>query len=167
MYSSRKPAKMRGSKQVRNIVICTVVLIILFLAAGVIYTLIMDQKPAKVTAPVASSASAAVPTHVAPALNAPESAAVQEFTSPVALGSNASINIGTLPKSNCTISVLYNNVASTDSGLTPKVADDYGAVSWSWTIGSAVPVGTWPVKVMCAYHGRTAVVQANIEVTKS
>ncbi len=159
---------MRVNKRARNIVVSTIVLLLLFIAAGVAYTLIMDQKPAKATA----IATPFIPTPepsikaVKPAANAAESAAVEAVTSPVAQGSNALITIGTLAASKCTISVLYNNVASIDSGLTPKIANDYGVVSWSWTVDSSAPIGTWPISITCAHNGKSAVVQSSLQVTK-
>jgi hypothetical protein len=103
---------------------------------------------------------------VQPSPNAREGAAVEFIDSPVSVGSNTTISIHTNPTSKCTIAVVYNNIASADSGLVPKIADAYGTVSWTWTVGPSVPLGTWPVKVTCAYNGRTGFVQATLEVTK-
>jgi hypothetical protein len=66
--------------------------------------------------------------------------------------------------SECTIVVEYNEVPSTDSGLKPKKADDYGIVSWTWTVEETVPVGKWPVEVVCAYNDQTAMVRGNLVV---
>jgi hypothetical protein len=95
-----------------------------------------------------------------------EQAALQALTSPVKAGQNSSVNVKTNATSTCTINVSYNNVASKDSGLTPKVADAYGNVSWSWTVDPTAPVGSWPVKVTCVYRGRSAVVIGNLQVIK-
>lgn len=74
------------------------------------------------------------------------------------------MSIRTQPGSNCTIKAVYNNVDSTDPGLAPGVADEFGTLSWSWKIGENVPTGTWPVTVTCLYHGRSAVVQGDLVV---
>ena len=140
----------------------------LLVAAGAAYTFLMGHQasntPVHTTADVAPVEPAIKPSKPAP--NAPESAAVESLTSPVAPGANASVAIKTNPGSKCTIAVVYNNVASTDSGLVAKIADDYGDVSWSWTVGPDVPLGTWPVKVTCAYNTRSAFVQGDLTVQK-
>jgi hypothetical protein len=87
-------------------------------------------------------------------------------TSPIAAGSNSSITVRTNAGSTCAVTVSYNGAPSTDSGLTPKTADAYGNVTWTWTVNSSVPAGSWPVKVTCTYHGRSGVVISNFQVTK-
>jgi hypothetical protein len=37
-------------------------------------------------------------------------------------------------------------------------------VSWSWTVGTSTPKGTWPVLVTCTYATKTAVVQGDLVV---
>lgn len=165
---SRRP-KVRIPRPVRNALISSGVLLALFIVAGVVYVFVVGRSSAldtkAVALPVAVPARQEIkPTQ--PAKNAVESAAVELITSPVALGSNASISVKTNAKSSCTISVVYNNVASTDSGLGPKIADEYGTISWTWTVSKTASVGTWPVKVTCVYNGRSAVVQADLQVTK-
>jgi len=118
-------------------------------------------------------ASPSVPTSPTPVIkrakpdpNNPSSASIQMFTSSVAPGSNASITVRTNPEAKCTIKVEYNKVPSTDSGLVPKVADEYGIVSWAWTVEEEVPLGKWPVKVTCVHNKRSAVVQGDLMVVK-
>jgi hypothetical protein len=71
-----------------------------------------------------------------------------------------------LPGSKCTISVAYSDVPSKDSGLTPRTADNYGVVTWAWTVEPAAAVGTWPVKVTCALGTKSAFVQGDLQVIK-
>lgn len=165
---SRRP-KVRIPRPVRNVLISSGVLLILFVVAGVVYVFVVGRSSALDTKAVALPVAAPTRQEIkptAPATNAVESAAVELITSPVALGSNASISVKTNAKSSCAISVVYNNVASTDSGLGTKVADEYGTISWTWTVSKTAPVGTWPVKVTCVYNSRSAVVQADLQVTK-
>lgn len=141
---------------------------LLCVVAGTLYVLIGDrtavkQAPAKVVQ-VSSEPSAIKP--VQPAPNAAEGASIESVTSPVAAGSNVSLAARTNPHSTCTISVSYNGVASTDSGLVSKPSDPYGGVTWTWTVGSSVPAGNWPIKVTCVYNGRSAVVDGSVQVTK-
>lgn len=167
----QKPkAAMHLPKPVRNALISAAVLLVLMLAGGVAYTYYMGRaNSGNITALATPVTLPADPTikPMQPAANSPESASVEVLTSPVVRGSNASLTVKTNPGSACAISVVYNNVASTDSGLTPKTADSFGTVSWTWTVGASVPVGTWPVKVTCGWHGRTAVVQSDLIVQRN
>lgn len=99
-----------------------------------------------------------------PAVNAPESVFIESLDSPVAPGTNTSIIINALAGSKCTISVLYKNTPATDSGLVAKIADSYGNITWSWGVPANTPSGNWPVTVNCAYHAKTAVVVAHLQV---
>lgn len=102
-----------------------------------------------------------------PASNAPASASVSVLTSPVAPGDNASLTIKTVATAKCTVAVSYGSLAAKDSGLAPKAADEFGTATWAWTVDKAAPLGTWPVKVTCAYNGRTAFVQGDLVVAKA
>lgn len=159
---------MKIPKTVRNTAITAVILAVLFIGAATAYVLVTDGSGNK---PATSSASSyqppSLPKPSKPSPQAVEGAAVEAVDSPVAAGSNTSISIKTNAGSTCTITVTYNGVASKDSGLGPKLADDYGNVTWTWTVGSTVPAGTWPIKVLCTYtNGKSAMVESEIQVTK-
>ena len=154
-------------KKVRNVAVTGVVLLVLVVGVGVAYTWYVGQDEATNTAAIpepvdAASAPAITPTK--PAADAKQSAAVQMLSSPIAPGDNASIMVKTNATSECTITVEYNDVPSTDSGLKPKKADDFGIVSWTWSVEETVPVGKWPVDVVCAYNDQTAMVRGNLVV---
>lgn len=153
---------------VRNIAITVVVLIVLFVVAGVAYVMIVDRQttapPAKKTAAKPADTGTIKP--VPPSPNAPEGVAMETLLSPVAAGDNTSAYIRTNAGSACSIVVTYNNVPAHDSGLVNKTADAYGFADWTWTVPATVPAGTWPVKVTCSYHGRSGVVIGNLQVTK-
>ncbi len=156
-------------RSVRNSLISALIIVGLFLAAGTAYTLFSDQKspkqkPLAVGAATVSTPLAAKPTPPAP--NAPVGVGLGSLTSPVSIGSNALLSVSTTAGANCVITVTYNNIVSKDSGLAPKTADAYGVASWSWTIDGSVPVGSWPIKVTCTYHGRSGVFDTNLQVTK-
>lgn len=153
-------------KFLRNTMISVVVLLLLLVGAGVVYTY-FSQSPtnlASITKPAADSSYAPIKP-AKPATNAQEGASVEVVTSPVKAGSNASVTVQTDAGSTCKISVVYNEVPAKDSGLAQKTADAYGAVSWAWTVGELTPVGTWPINVTCTYNQKSAVVQANLQVT--
>ena len=102
---------------------------------------------------------------VQPAANEAEGVAVAMLTSPVQRGQDASITINTNAGSLCNILVTYNKVVSKVDGLGPAMADDFGSVGWTWTVAENTPIGTWPIKVTCVYHGRSGVVDTNLQVT--
>jgi hypothetical protein len=156
-------------RTIRNIALSVFVLAIIFVGGGVGYVLLTgggDNQANAAKAPEAKAPDTSLPPPHKPAPNAPESAGIQSLFTPVKIGTNTSMSVKTLPGSTCTISFIYNNIASKDSGLAQKIADDYGNISWAWTISGDVPVGTWPAKVTCVYNKKSAVVIGNIQVTK-
>jgi hypothetical protein len=160
--------KKRIIRSIRNVSISVGVLIVLLVAAGAIYTWFAGRNPApNQTTNAVDATPAPVVKAVDPAPNAPESASVQSLTSPVAPGDNASATIKTNPGSWCTITVVYDKTASTDSGLTGKTADDFGSVSWTWTVDTTAPTGTWPVTVTCLRNKVSAVVVGSLIVAKA
>jgi uncharacterized iron-regulated membrane protein len=167
---AQKRGRVRIPRVVRNTLISVFVLLFLLVGSGVAYTYYMGQQTspnvaaATATEPVATVDPVIKPTK--PAANASESAAIEMLTSPVSINSNASVTVKTLAGSACSISVVYGTVVSADSGLTAKIADEFGTVTWSWTVGPTVPVGTWPVKINCVHNSRSAFVQGDLVVTK-
>lgn len=161
--------KVRIPKSVRNTLISIVVLLMIFVGGGVAYTWYMGQNTEdvlSVTTPVETpSIAPRAPKSVKPAANAPASASVQTLTTPVAPGWNASFTVKTNPEADCTVTVTYDEVASADSGLGPKVADEYGLVSWTWTVDETAPIGEWPVEATCTtVAGKSAVVRGMLDV---
>lgn len=156
-------------KSIRNIVISVVVLLVLIMGAGIGYTWYVGQTDVKNNSAIAESAEYK-PTpaikRVAPAPNAKIGASVQAIASPVAVGANTSITVKTNPDVACSISVVYDKTASTDSGLKPKVADEYGIVTWAWTVDDTAAIGKWPVKVTCARDKQSAVVHGDLQVVR-
>jgi len=99
-----------------------------------------------------------------PAANARVGVSIQMLTSPVAPGDNASVTIRTNPNITCTIVVEYNEVKAEDSGLTKKIADEFGVASWSWTVDDQAPNGTWPVTITCKNAKNSGVVKGSLKV---
>ena len=144
--------KKRIIKTIRNIIISFVVLLILAVGGGVGYIWYMGQQDNSASLssepePVKPKTESIKPAKEA--ANAKASASIQSITSPVNPGLNASVYVKTNVNAACKISVVYNKIASTDSGLKDKTADEYGIVSWTWTVEKTVPVGKWPVTVTC------------------
>lgn len=161
------PGRSKARKTARNIAISAFVMLILLASAGVAYTYFFGPSASEVVTPKAVAEVQPLPKPAVPADNAPEGVAIGAFTTPVKPGDNASMQVHTQPTSTCTISITYNGVVATDSGLLSKTADDYGTVGWSWTVPVSTPEGKWPVKVTCTYHGRSGVYQAELEVSKT
>lgn len=160
---------MQKAKPVIKTFISIIVLLALFVGGGVGYTWYMGEYGPKVTSAAmppaekpASSVQVIKPRKPAP--DAAVGASVYALTSPVAPGANASITVKTTPTATCTISVTYDKTASKDSGLIPKTANDFGVVSWTWTVDEAAPVGKWPAKVTCQYGQKSAVVVGELVV---
>lgn len=152
-------SKKRIARTIRNVSISIVVLLVVFVGAGIAYTWFMGRTPAaEVTTDTTEETPIPTIKHVEQAENVPVSASVQSLTSPVAPGENASIIIKTNPGSWCTISVMYNKIPSTDSGLKGKTADEFGIATWAWTVEASRPTGKWPVTVTCLRNKLSAVV---------
>jgi hypothetical protein len=162
------PEPLKARKTARNVAISAFALLFLLAGGGVAYTYFFGPNASQVVAtPKVEAAAQSLPTPPKPADNAPEGVSIGSFTTPVKPGDNASMQVQTQPTSTCTIFITYSGVVATDSGLAAKTADDYGTAGWSWTVPANTPVGKWPVKVTCTYHGRSGVYQAELEVSKT
>lgn len=147
-----------------KIIFSTLTLLVLIFIFGFIYVYYSDQSPSQVVAHKTTQSYAPLPPPIKPGANAPEGVVVESLDTPVTPGSNTSMIINTNAGSLCSILVTYNGVVSKDSGLVNKQADSYGNVTWSWTVPSSTPVGDWPIKVTCTYHGRSGVDISNLQV---
>lgn len=165
MHYDVKSGRVDAKRRVKTVIISTFVILAVIVVAGVAYTWYNGQQPpaeAKTDVSTEPQAKQIIPK--TPDKNIQESAAVQTVTSPIAPGDNAMISIKTNPTSTCKISVIYNNVAAVDSGLTPRKADNFGTVNWAWTVPKGTPLGSWPISVTCEYYGKTAVVTQDLRV---
>jgi len=160
----------RVVKTTIKISVFAVVLLVLIVAGGIGYIWYTGQNNSDEIASSDTTVKASKPTTViAPvktAENAKVGASIQELTSPVLPGDNSSITVKTNPDAKCTISVIYDKTPSTDSGLLPKVADEYGIASWTWTVEKSAPLGKWPVKVTCAKGKMSGVVIGDLKLVK-
>jgi hypothetical protein len=158
--------KARIVRLIRNVLISALILVVLFVGAGLAYTWYMGQNTVPEVAKVIENKSnePVVLKHTQPGENTPESASIQSLDSPVLPGSNVSVTVRTQPFSICKISVIYDKTPSTDSGLYNKTSDDFGMVSWTWTVEDSVPLGKWPVKITCTRNDKSAVVIGDLKV---
>ncbi len=162
--SKRSPS---GGGGLRGTVTTIVILLLLVVIAGFVYTWWVGRQ--QVVLPAAPTPrSAAVQTKPVEVVDtAPVGISAQTITSPVVAGSNASISIKTNPKANCSIRVEYNEAhtdLSTDLGLVPKAADEYGLVTWSWKVEVGRRVGKWPANITCANAKHSALYIGYFEI---
>jgi competence protein ComEC len=89
---------------------------------------------------------------------------VISLTSPINAGSNASLNIQTLPGANCSITVYYKSGASQAAGLGSQVANSSGKASWSWKVGSRTSPGIWEIIVQSNLNDKSVSISIPFEV---
>lgn len=168
--------KVRIPRPLRNAIISAAVLLVLCVGVGEVYVMFADNGSMPTAAasiqPAASIASSGEIKPSKPAPNIPESAAVEMATSPVAPGAQASVSVHTNAGSTCSIAVIYNfdyekkQTPVSDPALGEQTADDFGTVAWNWTISPTAALGPGRATVTCTYHGRHAMVIADLLVTK-
>jgi hypothetical protein len=153
-------------KSLVKITIWVLVITILLIGAAFVYAWYSSQHAGG--NPSTASTVKPTPKLTAPHKPAPDAqigVATQFVTSPVAPGDNASISIHTNAAARCTITVLYDKTNAVDSGLMPKIADDYGLAQWSWTIPVSAPLGKKSsVDVWCANTKKNAHVVETLDI---
>lgn len=155
-------ARRRRGHLLRTVIGIIVVIVIICTALGFAYVWYLGKtKPVQQAAEIKHVSTAPATAVSAPVVdeNAPVGVAIQSFSSSVQRGTNASIGIRTRPQAACSIRVTYSQTPdqakeSKDGGLIPKTADEYGSVSWTWSVEADRPVGSWPVEVTCAYKAK-------------
>lgn len=102
-----------------------------------------------------------------PSASARVGVSAQSFPSEAKIGENVTMSIKTLPGAACSIVFIINddNERSSDLGLVPRVADEYGLVEWTWQVSQAEP-GTRPVEIVCANGAKSGNYTAELEVTR-
>lgn len=163
------PRGNQAGRRARNIAITVIVLLLLFVGGGAAYTWYMGKNSAPHLEKEAESSNRLLDPVVDRPKMAPDAnvnVSVQTLTSPLEPGMNALITVKTNPEAKCTIKVVYDKTPSADSGLTEKIADEYGVVNWTWTVEQTAPLGTWPVTVTCANAKKSGVVTADLKLEK-
>ncbi len=153
-------------RPLRNIFLSAILLLFVLIGGGILYTWYSDAQP-KVVEETPKQTNTKV-TSKAPVVdpNAPVSVAIQSLSSPVAPGDNASLTIRTKPTAVCTLGVSYTGATTpaNDSGLVEKKADEYGVVTWSWTVPSAAQKALSPVAVRCELNDKSGELKTNLDV---
>lgn len=166
-YVAKQP-KFRVPKSWLYAVSGTVVLALLLLGGGAVYTYLNEPEEMPEQQPPEDSQYYHEPSMEAdePAEDADVGVSVQTLTSPVEPSSNATFEIRTLRGAECDIMVEYDDEESEDTGLIPRTADRYGMVSWTWTIEESVPEGEWPVEVTCSWNENSGMIRNHLEVVE-
>lgn len=152
-------------RTIRNITISVVVIIAVLVSAGLIYTWVVGKQTSPVVTAEPEETTVSTPIQrTAPADNATLGASIQSLTSPVAPSENASVIIKTNPGAWCTIKVVYDKTPSKDSGLVGKTSDEFGSISWTWTVNQNAATGKWPVTITCVRNKLSAVVVGDLLV---
>lgn len=156
----------RRRRTATRVVVVVVILVFLLLIAGVMYAWYMGRNPEqRVVQTVPASTQRTTINPYEPAADAAVSIVLQSLTTPVKPGNNVAMTIKTNPKAACQIIVKANGSALPDTGLIPKVADEYGVVGWSWTVPGTVPAAKWPIEVTCANTAKkSAYYKAELEI---
>jgi predicted nucleic acid-binding Zn ribbon protein len=159
----------RTSKVLRKTIISSIALVILFAGAGFGYTYYIDKQNStalKSSTNAADQQQGQTITPSKPSPNAPEDASLEVLTTPIARSQTDMVSIKTQAYSTCSIGVTYlGGLIAHDPGLTPKTADDFGSVSWNWTISPTAPIGQGSVKITCNFYKKSAMVEGNFQVT--
>jgi hypothetical protein len=164
-YAARQQQRRRRF-MIRVAVVC-LLLMLAFVIGGVIYTwFVGTNKPIVVTSlPPVQKPVVATPPKIDE--NAAVGVAVEAMSPPLKAGANASISVKTRQEAACSITVTYDQQKSTDAGLIPKIADEFGVVVWTWTVEVGRPAGSWPVEVTCAYGEKSGYGKEMLTITSS
>jgi hypothetical protein len=91
---------------------------------------------------------------------------VEEITSPVARGAEATLTIVTRPGVRCELRALVFGPSSMPSeGLEVKRADGDGVCSWSWKVPEDVVPGTWRYQIQAGEGEGRAVREVPVVIT--
>lgn len=149
----------------RRMLTSVMVIAVLAVGAGIAYTWYVGKNQTAVAnqpVPVRTTRAIIKPQKVPS--DARVGAAVQTITPEVKPGENVSLTVRTNPEAECSIAVRYNNVSAVDSGLVTKIADEYGVVSWSWTISPSAATGKWPADATCKNKKHSAMVRGEFTI---
>lgn len=152
-------------QSLRRSVTIGLVLLVFAVVGGIVYTWYTGQQKTALIkqAPPARTGGTNFKPPKVPS-NAKIGVSIQSSMLQVKPGENASVTVRTNPEAICTVSVKYNKVPASDSGLIQKTADEFGVADWSWTVPVGTPKGKWPVDVTCKNKVYSAVVSGELIV---
>lgn len=153
---SSESKKSRLIKSLRNLAIG--VLVLALLIGGIYVALLWLNKPQQISVEEPDATNKQNPNFVTP--NKPPKdvaigSSIQSISSPLSPGDNASLTLRTTESAVCTIKVVRLDTMLrevqrvTDSGLADKTADDFGIVTWTWSMPSNAGIGKWQADITC------------------
>ena len=165
------PRKQRVLRSLRNAAISFLVLLFLAVGGGAAYVWYIGEYSPPDQAAMAKPVEPIVHREAQRPKHDPKmpfGASVQMLSTPVLPGDNADITIKSVDDVTCKIVVELNKIPLKDSGLADKKTDEYGIVSWSWTIPENAPLGKWPIDVTCTSTAKkSAMVRGYLEIVKT
>lgn len=165
----KQHVRRRWRRRTRKIALIVLIVTVIFGVIGFIYTWYAGQQEVAPALDVNSLPSRQPQRNLAePTEDSQVGVSTQSFTGQVQQGQNASLAVKTLRGAACSIVFTYNedNERSKDTGLIPKIADEYGYVEWTWTVSPSVDDGTWPVEVICANGSKHAYLRNDLVVKR-
>jgi hypothetical protein len=138
-------------------VIIVGVLLVLAIGVGLLYVWLMglQSKPSTTTTTSETTKQPAFLTpHKLPD-NVQIGSSIQSLSSPISPGDNASLTVRTTESAVCAVKIIHLDdfqkelARVTDSGLVDKTADDFGMVTWTWTMPSDAAIAKWTADIFC------------------
>lgn len=171
---SSESKRSRLVKTFRNLSIG--VLTLGLLIGGVYVALLWLNKPKVASEAAPDATNSANPSFLTPHKPPKDIAigsSIQSISSPIAPGSNASLTLRTTESAVCTIKVLRLDTEMrevqhvTDSGLGEKTADDFGIVTWTWTMPADAAIAKWQADINCTRDSKSTRSIGEIIVAKA
>lgn len=159
---SSESKQSRVVKSLRNLTIG--VLVLALLIGGVYVALLWLNKPKVASAPAPDATNKDNPSFLTPHKPPKDVAigsSIQSISSPIAPGSNASLTLRTTESAVCNIKVVRLDAEMreaqrvTDSGLGDKTADDFGIVTWTWTMPADAAIAKWQADINCTRDSKS------------
>lgn len=153
---TKDTTRSRVVRRIRRALLIIMLITLLIVILALIYVWLFPPKPDPALAPIPKGPQ--VPSDFSPTKfgeDVPIGSAIQSITTPISPGDNASIILRTTERSICSIAVVHIDDYGRklrqleDSGLVDKKADDYGVVSWTWTMPLDAALAEWKANMYC------------------
>jgi hypothetical protein len=89
---------------------------------------------------------------------------ILSITSPVKPGDTAQLTVSTSPGLAASFAINTSSGPVLPAGPHAELSDCGGKISWTWTVDSSMPAGTWPVVVTVETGSGTAVKETSITI---
>lgn len=165
--------KDKALKKLVKWTVIIVVLLVLIIGLGIL--IIWLLQPKKIDSNTTPAPATQKPT-IAPAHkfgpNIPIGSSVQSISSPIAPGDNAYVTLRTTEGATCSIKVVSLDQHGkeidrvSDSGLVDKKVDDFGVVTWTWTMPVGAAIKIWQADMYCKRDDKSTRSVGEIEVER-